>query len=91
MRIRLIRSGGLLGMPRRAEADTSDRSDGAELERLAHEVLAETEARPSSAPGVPDGYQYTLTVDDGPPAEFTDPGLTDAQLSLVERVLGEGF
>ncbi|MFJ8113728.1 protealysin inhibitor emfourin [Streptomyces sp. NPDC096132] len=91
MRIRLIRSGGLLGLPRRAEADTSVRPDGAALERLAREVLAEAEERHPAGPGVPDAYQYTLTVDDQPPAEFTDPGLTDAQLQLVERVLGEGF
>lgn len=88
MRIRLIRSGGLLGTPRRADVDTSGRSDGAELERLAHQLLAEPDNPP---PGVPDAYHYTLTVDDQPPLEFTDPGLTEGQLQLVERVLGEGF
>ncbi|MGW5770760.1 hypothetical protein ACWEVY_16640 [Streptomyces longwoodensis] len=40
MRIRLSRSGGLLGMPRRADADTTGRPDGTELERLVHQVLA---------------------------------------------------
>ncbi|MFF5185240.1 protealysin inhibitor emfourin [Streptomyces sp. NPDC000345] len=90
MRIRMIRSGGLLGMPRRADVDTSARPDGAALERLAHEVLAGT-GEPPPGPGVPDAYRYTLTVDDQPPVEFADPGLTDAQLRLVERVLGEGF
>ncbi|MBW8797365.1 MAG: hypothetical protein JF597_28350 [Streptomyces sp.] len=91
MHIRLIRSGGLLGMPRRADTDTSGRTDGAELERLAHQVLAEPDARPPAGPGVPDAYHYTLTVDDQPPVEFTDPGLTESELQLVERVLGEGF
>ncbi|KQX65401.1 hypothetical protein ASD48_20315 [Streptomyces sp. Root1310] len=91
MRIRLMRSGGLLGMPRRADVDTSGRPDGAELERLAHQLLAEPDNRPPAGPGVPDAYHYTLMVDDQPPLEFTDPGLTEGQLQLVERVLGEGF
>ncbi|WP_460067823.1 protealysin inhibitor emfourin [Streptomyces sp. YKOK-I1] len=91
MHIRLIRSGGLLGVPRRAEADTAARPDGAALEGLAYEVLAAAGGPSPSGPGVPDACHYTLTVDDQPPVEFTDPGLTDAQLRLVERVLGEGF
>ncbi|WP_330348884.1 protealysin inhibitor emfourin [Streptomyces sp. NBC_00582] len=91
MRIRLIRSGGLLGVPRRAEADTTARPDGTALEGLVHEVLAEADGPPPPGPGVPDAYHYRLAVDDRPPVEFTDPGLTDAQLRLVERVLGEGF
>jgi hypothetical protein len=90
MRIGLIRSGGLLGVPRRAGLETSGRPDGTELERLAREVLAAARDRPPPGPGVPDAYQYTLTVDDEPPVEFTDPGLTGAELRLVERLLGEG-
>ncbi|MER5981397.1 protealysin inhibitor emfourin [Streptomyces sp. NPDC001857] len=90
MRIQVTRSGGLLGTLRRAELDTSGRSDGAELERLAHEVLASAQAEAAPAPGTPDGYSYTVTVDDAHSAEFTDPGLSNAQLDLVERVLGEG-
>ncbi|MCJ1676494.1 hypothetical protein MTF65_03835 [Streptomyces sp. APSN-46.1] len=88
MRIRVIRSGGLLGMTRRAELETSGRPDAAELERLAREVLADTP--PGPAAGVPDGYQYTVTVDDDRTVEFSEPGLSDAQSQLVERVLGEG-
>jgi hypothetical protein len=90
MRIRLIRSGGLLGVPRRAGLETSGLPDGTALERLAREVLADARDRPPPGPGVPDAYHYTLTVDDETPVEFTDPGLTEAQLALVERVLGEG-
>ncbi|MCX4545597.1 protealysin inhibitor emfourin [Streptomyces sp. NBC_01565] len=88
MLIRLIRSGGLLALPRRAELDTSTRPDAAELERLALEVLATTPPGPTAA--VPDGYQYLLTVDDDRTVQFADPALTQAQLHLVERVLGEG-
>ncbi|MEU5169100.1 protealysin inhibitor emfourin [Streptomyces mutomycini] len=92
MRIRLIRSGGMLGVPHRADVDTSSRSDGAELERLAHQLLAEPDNRPPAAgPGPPDAYHYTLTVDGRPPHEFTDPGLTEMELQLVERLLGEGY
>ncbi|MFG2132124.1 protealysin inhibitor emfourin [Streptomyces sp. NPDC048751] len=91
MRLRLIRSGGLLGMPRRADVDTSDRPDGADLEQLAHQALTEPPNRPPAGTGMPDAYHYTLTVDDQPPIEFTDPGLTECQLQLVERLLGEGF
>ncbi|MET9117050.1 protealysin inhibitor emfourin [Streptomyces longwoodensis] len=90
MRIRLSRSGGLLGMPRRADADTTGRPDEAELERLVHQVLAEPDARFPAGPGVPDAYHYTLAVDDQPPVEFTDPGLSECQLQLVERLLGDG-
>ncbi|MEU6537888.1 protealysin inhibitor emfourin [Streptomyces sp. NPDC047000] len=90
MRIRLIRDGGLLGRSHEADVDTLGRPDGTELERLAHEVLTEQDARPRAGPGVPDAYHYRLTVDDRPPVEFTDPGLTEGQLRLVERVLGEG-
>jgi hypothetical protein len=88
MRIRVIRSGGLLGMTRRAELETPGRPDAPELERLALDVVAEAPAGP--VPGVPDGYRYIVTVDDDRTVEFADPGLSDAQLELVERVLGEG-
>ncbi|MCX4763566.1 hypothetical protein OG562_21885 [Streptomyces sp. NBC_01275] len=93
MRIRVTRSGGLLPVPRWAELDTSGRPDGADLERLAREVLTTTP--PGPTPGVPDGYHYTLTVEaDGTAAdrtvEFADPRLTAVQVQLVERVLGEG-
>lgn len=90
MRLRLIRSGGLLGMPRRADVDTSTRPDGADLEQLAHQALTEPHNRPPATTGMPDAYHYTLTVDDQPPIEFTDPGLTERQLQLIERLLGEG-
>ncbi len=75
-------------MPRRAEVDTSGLPDSAELERLALEVVTETPS--GAAPGVPDGYQYIVTVDDRRSVQFADPGLSDAQRELVERVLGEG-
>lgn len=89
MRVQVTRSGGLLGMSRRAELETSGRADAAQLERLVRDVLAGTPAGP--APGVPDGYQYLVTVDDGRTAAFADPGLSEAQRELVERVLGEGM
>jgi hypothetical protein len=74
-------------MTRRAQLDTSGRSDAADLERLARDVLSGTPAGP--APGVPDGYQYLVTVDGDRSVAFADPGLSEAQRELVERVLGE--
>ncbi|WP_374103721.1 protealysin inhibitor emfourin [Streptomyces sp. ISL-86] len=84
----MTRSGGLPGIARRGELDTSGRPDAAELERLALDVVANTPT--DAASGVPDGYQYVVTVDEDRTVEFTDPGLSDAQLQLVELVLGEG-
>jgi hypothetical protein len=79
-----------LVLPRRPPPPPPPPPPGTELERLAREVLAAARDRPPPGPGVPDAYQYTLTVDDEPPVEFTDPGLTGAELRLVERLLGEG-
>ncbi|KJY42695.1 metalloprotease [Streptomyces sp. NRRL B-1568] len=87
MRIRLTRSGGFAGLTRHAELDTADHPDGAELERLATEAIAAGHPKPPS--GVPDGYQYELTVDDHT-AHCADPHLTDAQRQLMERLLQEG-
>ncbi|GAA3169059.1 MULTISPECIES: protealysin inhibitor emfourin [Streptomyces] len=87
MRIRVTRSGGLAGLSRQAELDTSGRPDAAEWERLARAALAGSRAGP--APGVPDGFRYTVTVDDRT-VEFADPHLSEAQNELVDRVLREG-
>lgn len=87
MRIRVIRSGGVAGLTRQAELETSGRPDAADLERLALEVVAEAQAGP--VPGVPDGYHYTVTVD-GRTVEFADPNTSDALEELTERVLRDG-
>ncbi|MFB6561145.1 MULTISPECIES: protealysin inhibitor emfourin [unclassified Streptomyces] len=87
MRIRVTRSGGFAGFPVTAELETTGRPDAAELERLATAVLAQ--AGPGPAAGVPDGYQYSVTVDDRTVA-FADPKITDEQEELVERVLRDG-
>ncbi|MFD7630384.1 protealysin inhibitor emfourin [Streptomyces sp. NPDC059851] len=87
MRIEVTRTGGIAGITRRAVLETTGRPDAAELERLARQVLAE--AGPGTPPGVPDGYQYTVTVD-GRTVEFADPDTSDALEELVGRVLKEG-
>ncbi|MFI6348926.1 protealysin inhibitor emfourin [Streptomyces sp. NPDC050560] len=87
MRIQVKRTGGFAGIPRRAEVDTADRSDAAEWHDLAHRALAEAETTPS--PGVPDGFHYTLTVDDTT-THCTDPHLSPSQRELISRVLKEG-
>ncbi|MFD9813347.1 protealysin inhibitor emfourin [Streptomyces sp. NPDC059080] len=83
----MTRSGGLAGLTRQVELDTSGRPDAAELERLALAALADSRAE--STPGVPDGFRYTVTVDDRT-VEFADPHLSEAQDELVDRALREG-
>ncbi|MFD7557711.1 MULTISPECIES: protealysin inhibitor emfourin [unclassified Streptomyces] len=87
MHIRVTRSGGFAGFPLKAELDTTGRPDAAELERLATAVLTQTGPGPVAV--VPDGYRYSVTVDDRT-VEFADPKITEEQEELVERVLRDG-
>ncbi|MYT28960.1 MULTISPECIES: protealysin inhibitor emfourin [unclassified Streptomyces] len=87
MRIRVTRSGGFAGLIHQAEVETGDHPDAAELERLATEAVAV--GHPKPPPGVPDGFQYEITVN-GRTAHCADPHLTDAQRRLFERLLHEG-
>jgi hypothetical protein len=87
MRIEVIRSGGIAGMRRRAVLDTTGRPDAHHLHSLAREALAE--GRAPLGGGVPDGFQYDITVD-GQSTRCLDPGLTEAQRELVSIVLKEG-
>ncbi|WP_369201206.1 protealysin inhibitor emfourin [Streptomyces sp. PU-14G] len=90
MRITVIRTGGFGGLTRRATLDTAGRHDAAEVAALADRALREGL---SEAPmGVPDGFHYELSVEDGTrgTAHFADPKLTEAQSSLVRKVLKEG-
>ncbi|MFI5688550.1 protealysin inhibitor emfourin [Streptomyces sp. NPDC051636] len=87
MRIRVRRTGGFAGIERRAEVDTSGRSDAQEWQALAERVLAAGRGRPPL--GVPDGFRYEITVD-GRTVYAADPHLTDEQRTLVSRVLKEG-
>ncbi|MER7534887.1 protealysin inhibitor emfourin [Streptomyces sp. NPDC097704] len=82
MRIRVRRTGGFAGIERSAEVVVSD----PEWESLAATVLAEGDGE---AKGVPDGFSYEITVDDRT-VRCRDPRLTDAQRTLVTRVLKEG-
>ncbi|MFI9624643.1 protealysin inhibitor emfourin [Streptomyces sp. NPDC052042] len=87
MRIQVSRTGGFAGIARQGQIDTSGRADAAEWEALAESALA---ADHGAAPrGVPDGFQYRITVD-GRTVHCADPRLTDAQRALVSRVLKEG-
>ncbi|MFF1838063.1 protealysin inhibitor emfourin [Streptomyces sp. NPDC058231] len=87
MRIEVSRTGGFAGIAHRREVDTSDRTDAAEWEALAESALADGHAAPPS--GVPDGFRYRITVG-GRTVHCADPHLTDAQRTLVSRVLKEG-
>lgn len=87
MRIHVRRTGGFAGIERVAEVDTSARPDAEEWHALAEQALSEGRGTPPV--GVPDGFQYQLTVDDRT-AYCADPRLTDAQRKLISRVLKEG-
>ncbi|MFD0151102.1 protealysin inhibitor emfourin [Streptomyces sp. NPDC055721] len=82
MRIRVRRTGGFAGIERSAEVEVSD----PEWESLANTVLAQGDG---DVRGVPDGFSYEITVD-GRTVRCCDPRLTDAQRTLVTRVLKEG-
>lgn len=87
MRIQVRRTGGFAGIARHCEVDTADRADAAEWEALAQAALAD--GRASAPTGVPDGFQYRITVGDRT-VHCADPHLTDAQRALISRVLKEG-
>ncbi|MEU2076168.1 protealysin inhibitor emfourin [Streptomyces sp. NPDC013489] len=82
MRIRVRRTGGFAGIERSAEVEVS----GPEWESLTTAVLDEGD---DDVRGVPDGFSYEITVD-GRTVRCRDPRLTDAQRTLVTRVLKEG-
>ncbi|WP_329278607.1 protealysin inhibitor emfourin [Streptomyces sp. NBC_00691] len=82
MRIRVRRTGGFAGIERSAEVEVS----GPEWESLAGAVLADGD---DEHQGVPDGFRYEITVD-ARTVRCLDPRLTEAQRTLVTRVLKEG-
>ncbi|MDA5281351.1 protealysin inhibitor emfourin [Streptomyces sp. NPDC054904] len=89
MRIQVVRTGGFAGIERRAEVDTSGRSDEDEWRALALLALRPDPAGPQDASGVRDGFSYRITVD-GRTVSCRDPHLSEAQRDLISRVLKEG-
>lgn len=87
MRIQVSRTGGFAGIARRGEVDTSGRPDAAEWETLAEAALAAGRDGPPT--GVPDGFRYRITVGDRT-VHCADPRLTEAQRTLIARILREG-
>ncbi|MFD9127157.1 protealysin inhibitor emfourin [Kitasatospora sp. NPDC059571] len=87
MRIQVIRTGGLAGLAKHAELDTTERPDAPHVHALAREAVAGGLRTPSY--GVPDGFHYEITVD-GRTVYCADPKLTDSQRELVGLVLREG-
>ncbi|MFF0474452.1 protealysin inhibitor emfourin [Streptomyces sp. NPDC004284] len=83
MRIRVRRTGGFAGIERSAEVEVS----GPEWESLTSAVLADGDG--GDGRGVPDGFSYEIDID-GRTVRCRDPRLTDAQRTLVTRVLKEG-
>ncbi|WP_175411146.1 protealysin inhibitor emfourin [Streptomyces sp. TRM64462] len=87
MRIEVRRTGGFAGIERRAVVDTAGRADAGAWHALAEAALAD--GRPAPPMGVPDGFSYTITVD-GRTVYCADPRLSEAQRTLITRVLKEG-
>ncbi|MFC5804346.1 protealysin inhibitor emfourin [Streptomyces formicae] len=87
MRIQVRRTGGFAGIEKLAEVDTSGRPDAQEWHALAEQAVAEGRGTPPV--GVPDGFQYQLTVD-GKTVYCADPRLTEEQRKLISKVLKEG-
>ncbi|MGW8888005.1 protealysin inhibitor emfourin [Streptomyces sp. NPDC055749] len=87
MRIQVSRTGGFAGIARHREVDTTDLPDAAEWEALAESALTTDRGEP--APGVRDGFRYRITVGDRT-VHCADPRLTEAQRTLISRILKEG-
>ncbi|MEU6080884.1 protealysin inhibitor emfourin [Streptomyces sp. NPDC047108] len=87
MRIQVKRTGGFTGIPRNAEVDTAGRSDAQDWQALAERALAE--GRDTPPVGVPDGFSYQVTVGDRT-IYCADPRLSEAERTLITRVLKEG-
>jgi len=87
MRIRVRRTGGFTGIERHKEVDTSGRPDAPAWQALAEKALAAGRGTPPI--GVPDGFNYEITVD-GRTVYAADPRLTQEQRELISKVLKEG-
>jgi len=88
MRIKVTRSGGMLGVERHAVLDTEGRPDAPHIHALAREAVGACTRTPAS--GVPDGFHYAITVDDRSAGHCADPQLTESQRSLIALVLSQG-
>ncbi|MBM7439233.1 protealysin inhibitor emfourin [Streptomyces sp. HB132] len=87
MRIQVSRTGGFAGIARQGEVETAGRPDAADWEALAEAAVAVGRGGPPA--GVPDGFRYRITVGDLT-VDCADPRLTEAQRTLISRVLKEG-
>ncbi|MFJ6629856.1 protealysin inhibitor emfourin [Streptomyces sp. NPDC091376] len=87
MRIRVRRTGGFAGIEKVAEVDTAGRPDAQEWHALAEAAVKSGRGTPPV--GVPDGFQYQLTVD-GRTVYCADPRLTEEQRTLISMVLKQG-
>ncbi|MEW2581347.1 protealysin inhibitor emfourin [Streptomyces syringium] len=89
MRIAITRTGGFAGIERRAELDTTGRPDATHVKALAHRALDTGPEACATARGVPDGFQYEITVD-GRTIHCADPHVSPEQRELIQLVLKEG-
>ncbi|MFD3438108.1 protealysin inhibitor emfourin [Streptomyces sp. NPDC058685] len=88
MRIHVHRTGGFAGIERVAEVDTTGLPDASTWHDLAEQALA---GGRTGFPGeVADGFSYRITVDGRRTVQCADPRLSEAQRTLISRVLKEG-
>ncbi|MFR9799606.1 protealysin inhibitor emfourin [Streptomyces sp. MS06] len=87
MLIQVRRTGGFAGIERFAQLDTEGRPDAGEWRALAEKAVAAGQDTPPA--GVPDGFNYQITVD-GRTVYAADPRLTEEQRLLISRLLAEG-
>ena len=80
MRVRVVRRGGLAGVPLRGEVDTAEFSgDQAKtIESILHGLPFD---KPPAAPRHPDGFQYVL--------EFPDASGQSRSITLDESEVGD--
>jgi hypothetical protein len=79
MRVRVVRRGGLAGIPLRGEADTTEFSG--DQAKAIEDRLNSLPADKVAAPGHPDGFQYAL--------EFQDPGGQSRSITLDESEIAD--
>ena len=80
MRVRVVRRGGLAGIPLRGEVDTAEFS-GDQAKAIESILRGLPFDKPPAPPRHPDGFQYAL--------EFPDPGGQSRSITLDESEVGD--
>ena len=81
MRVRVVRRGGLAGIPMRGEGDTAE-FPGDQAKAI-EDRLRRAVDKPAAAPSHPDAFQYAL--------EFTDAGGESRAVTLDESEVSDAL